>query len=204
MSAELDERDRRLLRLCVCSVLGRWDDLRALRAAAPPGEPDRAWRETVLQAHLFAGFPRIVEAYGVLAGAGGLGALEADEVRAEPDRPDAGLALFERIYGEGSGRVRAALAAGHPDFADFVLGHAYGRVLARPGLAADRRELLAVAALAALGQDRQLASHARGAVRCGADPGAVREALDAVRDLVAPERVERAEAVIERFARDPE
>ena len=95
--------------------------------------------------------------------------------------------------------MRAALAAGHPDFADFVLGHAYGRVLARPGLAADRRELLAVAALAALGQDRQLASHARGAVRCGGTSEQVRAAVEAVADLLRPERHERARRVLVRF-----
>ena len=48
------------------------------------------------------------------------------------------------------------------------------------GLGADRRELLAVCALAALGQERQLASHVRGAVRCGATADEVRSALDAV------------------------
>ena len=171
-----------------------------MRRAAPRGEPDRAWREAVLQAHVFAGFPRVVEAYGVLDTLGGLGVHDKDEMLDEAENPARGRELFERIYGEHAARVRGFLARSHADFAAWIEGHAYGRVLTRPGLAVDRRELLAVAALAALGQDRQLASHARGAVRCGASPADLREALDEVRDLVTSERYERALRVIERFA----
>jgi len=190
----------RLARLFAAVVLGRWAEVERLRREAPPGEPDRAWREALLQAHVFAGFPRVVEAYGVLARCGGLGTPGPDEVLAEPDRPERGRALFERIYGERAGAIRADLAAGHPDFAAFIEGHAYGRILSRPGLDPARRELLAVAALAALGQERQLASHARGARRCGAASEDVHAALEAVADLIAPERLADARRVLARFA----
>jgi alkylhydroperoxidase/carboxymuconolactone decarboxylase family protein YurZ len=194
------ERDRRLARLFAAIVLGRWDEAVALRRAAPAGEPDRAWREAVLQTHVFAGFPRTVEAYAVLASAGGLGALDADERLGETEQPERGRALFERIYAGDSERVRELLLAGHPDFAKWIEGHAYGRVLSRPGLSPARRELLAIAGLAALGQDRQLASHARGALRCGATREDVHAVLEAIRDLVEPERAERARAVLEHFS----
>jgi len=196
------ERDRRLLRLFVCSVLGRWEELAALRTAAPAGEPDRAWREVALQVHVFAGFPRAVEAYDVLERAGGLGSPAPEELLAEPDRQERGRALFERIYRDRSDEIRAALERGHPDFARFIEGHAYGRILSRPGLEPAFRECLAVAALAALGQERQLASHARGALRCGANAQAVREAVEAVADLLLPDRLERARRVLERFVPD--
>ena len=196
----LSDRDRRLLRLSTAVVLGRWDVAQELRANAPPGEPDRGWREAVLQAHLFAGFSRVVEAYGVLGAAGGLGEPTAEEVLDEPERPERGRALFDVIYGEHADRVRRFLREGHPDFARWIEGHAYGRILSRPGLEPASRELLAVAALAALGQERQLASHARGSLRCGADPKDVAEAVQAVADLIEPERLERARRVLERFA----
>lgn len=186
-----------LARLSVAVVLGDWDALRTIRSA---GRPDRAWREAVLQAHLFCGFPRVVEAFGVLQAAGGLGAPAPDEILAEPDRPERGAALFDTIYAERADDVRATLEAGHPDFARWIAGHAYGRVLTRPGLAARERELCAVASLAALGQDRQLASHVRGALRCGATRDEVFAVLDAVRALVPPERHELALRVAERFA----
>ncbi len=193
------ERARRLLRLFALAVLGRWDELAVARREAPPGEPDRAWREVALQVHVFAGFPRAVEAYSVLERAGGLGAPEPGEVLAEPDQPERGRALFERIYTSQSDAIRAALERGHPDFARFIEGHAYGRILARPGLEPTFREQLAVAALAALGQERQLASHARGCLRLGGSESDVRAALDAVADLIAPERLARARSVLERL-----
>jgi alkylhydroperoxidase/carboxymuconolactone decarboxylase family protein YurZ len=190
---------RRLLRLFALAVLGRWDELAQARRAAPPGEPDRAWREVALQVHVFAGFPRAVEAYSVLERAGGLGTPDLGEVLAEPDQPERGRALFERIYAGQSGAIRAALERGHPDFARFIEGHAYGRILARPGLEPTFREQLAVAALAALGQERQLASHARGCLRLGGSESDVHAALDAVADLIAPERLARARSVLERL-----
>lgn len=191
--------DPRLFALTVFAVLGRWSELTALRRGLTD-EPGRAWREALLQAHLFAGFPRIVEAFGVLAAAGGLGAPEPDEVLAEPDLPERGWALFDRVYGAGAERVRAQLADFHPDFAGWIAGHAYGRVLARPGLAPHERELLAVAALAALGQDRQLASHARGAVALGASAREVHAVLAAIEPWIERERLDSAARVVERFA----
>lgn len=192
-------RDRRLIRLFVLAVLGRWDELSRLREEAPTGEPDRGWREVALQVHVFAGFPRAVEAYDVLERSGGLGAPGPDEVLVESDQPERGRELFERIYQDNAAEIRAALERGHPDFARFIEGHAYGRILSRPGLAPAFRERLAVAALAALGQERQLASHARGGLRCGASPEEVRAAVEAVADVLAPERLVRARRVLERF-----
>ncbi|HUR28587.1 MAG TPA: carboxymuconolactone decarboxylase family protein [Planctomycetota bacterium] len=196
----LSPRERRLARLFTVVVQGDWDRLREERQSAPDGEPDRGWRECVLQAHVFAGFPRVVEAYGVLAACGGLGALEPGEALAEDEQPERGRALFERIYGKDAPRVRETLRAGHPDFERWIEGHAYGRILSRPGLDPRTRELLAVAGLAALGQDRQVASHARGALRCGAKADEVSEVIAAVADLITPERLERARTVVAHFA----
>jgi 4-carboxymuconolactone decarboxylase len=189
-----------LARLFVACVLGRWAEVEGLRRSAGPGEPDRAWREALLQVHVFAGFPRAVEAYGVLAAAGGLGELERGEMLAEAEQPQRGRELFERVYAADAPRIRATLEAAHPDFARWIEGHAYGRILSRAGLDPASRELLAVCALAALGQDRQLASHVRGSLRCGATRAELEGALEAVADLIAPERLERARAVLAYFA----
>lgn len=194
----LAKTDRRLARLFAACVLGDWATVRAERAAAGPGEPDRRWREAVLMVHVFAGVPRGVESYGVLQSAGGLGEPGPLEL-AEP--ATGGEELFARIYGDAQAGVRGLLERHHPLFARWVLEHAYGRVLCRPGLAADRRELLACAALAVLGQERQLASHARGAVRCGATPAEVADVVEAVADLATPDRLESARDVVRHFAR---
>lgn len=197
---KLGEKDRRLARLFAAVVLGNWDEALRLRREAPEGEPDRAWREAVLQAHVFAGFPRVVEAYSMLQPAGGLGTPGLDERLDEDEQPERGRELFERIYADHAERVRDFLRNSHPDFAEWIEGHAYGRVLTRPGLPADRRELLAVVALAAFGQERQLASHVRGARRCGATASDVRSVLECVRDLIGTERCDSALRVAERFS----
>jgi alkylhydroperoxidase/carboxymuconolactone decarboxylase family protein YurZ len=196
----LSDPDRRLARLFAACVLGKWDEVRAVRRAAVPPEPDRRWREALLQVHVFAGVPRAVEAYGVITEVGGLGEAAPEELGDAVDADARGQALFERIYQAGAAEVRAMLVRHHPDFARFVLEHAYARVLARDGLSADRRELLAVAALAAQGQERQLASHGRGAIRCGATRAELFDVLASLQGLIQPERAESARRVLERFA----
>lgn len=196
----LAESDRRLLRLFTAAVLGRFDELAELRRNAPPGEPDRRWREALLQVHVFAGIPRGVEAYAVLEAQGGLGSSEGESEHAsESERLARGETFFRRIYEKDAPAVRGMLERQHPDFARWVLLHAYGSVLTRPGLEPRLRELLAVCALAALGQERQLASHVRGTLRCGGTRADLEQALDAIADLVQPERLEHARRVLEKF-----
>jgi len=198
--SHLADGEVRLLRLFACAVLGRWDELAAVRRAAPPGEPNRAWRETLLMVHVYAGAPRAVECHAVLARAGGLGTLDPGEVEGEVVPRERGEALFDAIYARQSPEVRALIGGFHPDFARVVFHDCYARILARPGLAARLRELLAVVALAATGQPRQLASHARGALRCGATRPEVEAALAAVADLLEPARLAEARAVVARHA----
>lgn len=168
MSASaLPPRTLRLVRLTLAICRAEFDELKSLRQSAPEGEPDRTWREAWLQAHLFAGIPRTVEAGMVLAEAGGLGQLSAEE--RGPERSlERGRTLFGVLYGERAQKVEAALDGLHPALHGAILGHAYGDVLTREGLDTATRELLAVAALADAGLPRQLASHARGAMHAGA------------------------------------
>ena len=187
---------RTLARLTAAIVAADWTLLAELRRAAGPREPDRAWREAVLQTHLFCGFPSVVEACEVLARAGGLGTPSADEARWHADRFAAGRELFDRIYRANAQTVRGKLRAYHPLLSAWIEGHAYGRVLARDGLDPALREVLACVALATLGQERQLASHARGARHLGARREQLFEALEAVADLLEGERLAQARATL--------
>lgn len=187
-----------LCRLAVAVVRflpGTLDEFAASAGTAPLG---RGAREALLQCHLFCGFPRTIAALDHLRGAG-LNLTDSEEPAAAAGSPTAGDELFDRIYGEGAPDVREHLQRLDPDLAAFVSGHAYGTVLSRGGLDPRSRELLAVVMLAATGHDRQLASHARGAIRCGADPAEVTDALDAVEDLVPGDRLKQAREVAARF-----
>src|SRR5207302_1273460 len=123
------------------------------------------------------------------------GNVSADR-RAPLDRPTVALVRVAAALGEGKidvlrDRFGAARAAGygrayhklllnlralHPALEDLVLVDAYGKVIGRPGLDLQRRELCTVAAIAVLGAAQQLHSHLRGALNTGAS----REEVEAV------------------------
>lgn len=165
----------RLARLTAAAVRGRERDVRReLRAALAEDVDIHRLHETLLQLVPFAGYGRAINAFG-----------ELDALR--PERPfrrergtSNGASLCRKIYGPSYGPLMRRLNALHPDLAAWILRDGYGRVLSRGGLTIKERELLAVAALAALpGLDKQLESHRRGAKRVGATAAQIR-AVEAV------------------------
>lgn len=148
----------------------------ALRAARAAGARRVAAEETGLMLMLYAGYPAALEGLRVLN--------ETWPGRARRSREGsparwraAGEALCARVYGPSYARLVPAVRSLHPDLAAWMIEHGYGRVLSRPGLSARLRELLTVAALAALGWPRQLVSHLLGALRVGATEREVEAAL---------------------------
>jgi 4-carboxymuconolactone decarboxylase len=91
---------------------------------------------------------------------------------------DTGLTIRREVL--GAEYVDAALARQDEftaPFQDFITRHAWGEVWARPGLDRRTRSCLTVALLAALGRDRELTVHLRGALRNGVTPDELREVL---------------------------
>ncbi len=167
----------------------------SLESARTAGIPRGHVEELLLQGVLFGGFPRTVDAFQLLqrrwGPSEGAAALEAPP-------SGAGTALFDAIYAELAPAVRRELRELHPALAQWIDEHAYGAVLARGGLDAATRELAAVTALAASDCRRQLLSHARGAVRCGADEMRVRAALQLAGLFRSPEELAEMAAQVER------
>lgn len=148
----------------------------ALVAARAAGGRRRAAEECALMLMLYAGYPGALEGLRVLHAAWPGRARRTRE--GTPKRWRArGAELCARVYGDAYARLLPAVRALHPDLAVWMVEHGYGRVLARPGMSVADRELVTVAALAALGWERQLVSHVLGAVRVGATTLAVEEAL---------------------------
>jgi alkylhydroperoxidase/carboxymuconolactone decarboxylase family protein YurZ len=143
------------------------------------GAPRAELEELLLQAVLFCGFPRVVSAFAALDAAWPAATPPVGGSLPVADQPAAGRALFAAIYDEHAPAVEAMLRGCHADFHAFVIDVAYGRVLARPGLGAGDRELLAAALLAAQDQPRQFVSHALGALRLGATRAQLRAAVHA-------------------------
>ena len=128
--------------------------------------------EALLQIVPFAGYGRAINAFGVLH----------DILPRRPFRRfpavRGGARLCRRIYGPSYGPLMRRMKALHPDLAGWILRDGYGRVLSRPGLSVRERELLALAALQALGgMEKQVESHRRGARRVGATERQIRAVL---------------------------
>jgi 4-carboxymuconolactone decarboxylase len=152
-----------------------------------------AAEEAALMLMLYAGYPAALEGLRVLN--------EVWPGRARRTREGgparwraAGERLCARVYGPSYPRLVPAVRALHPDLAAWMVEHGYGRVLSRPGLSARERELLTVAALAALGWPRQLVSHLLGALRVGAPAREVEAALLLGAEQAGPARFAAAQA----------
>ena len=164
-----------------------------LRRALPLARAE--WiEEVLLQSHLFAGFPRALNAMRLWRALSGRPAPAADP-EVEQGTPAnwraRGLETCAAVYGPFYERLRVNIAALHPALDAWMISDGYGRVLGRPALDLARRELCVVAACVAAQQDRQLHSHLHGALHVGAAPAAVERALEVacatVAGVIAPE-----------------
>jgi 4-carboxymuconolactone decarboxylase len=148
---------------------------RAIAAGARAGEI----YEAVLQSYLFLGFPRAIEGlfavHAVLERTAGLPSKAADGTPA--DWRSAGEALCRKVYGKNYEKLMLTMRGLSPDLADSMILEGYGKTLSRPGLGAVEREYCVVAILTVTRMERQLRSHAMGAVNVGGSRAGVRETI---------------------------
>ncbi|MHC4844655.1 MAG: carboxymuconolactone decarboxylase family protein [Planctomycetota bacterium] len=189
------------------SCIGRFDAVACLHdLAAELGiEPVRI-QETALQVVAYGGFPRAIsglalwaERRGGDAPGGAPGGL-ADG--AAEDQAAAGRAVWDAVYARNAEDVIGSLETLAPGFSGWVLEAAYGRILARPGLTLEERELLAVAALALMALPAPLGSHARGALRNGSKPETVMDILDCCRVLADAGATPVLDQALDRLSRN--
>jgi len=193
---------RALLVVAAAAAVGDRDLLaRELRAACAADVAPARLVETLLQLVPYAGYPRAITAFSVLADV----LPEAPpSVEGTEDREASaarGARAFEAVYGDTAASVRRGLDALDPVLARWTLEHAYGRVLAREGvLTLLERELLAVSILTALGGlGEPLLGHMRACVRLGAAVGQVAGAVDVVPASVGEGRRAAARALLARL-----
>ena len=177
----------RLARLAaIVAVAGETDIRNALGEAHGSIPPD--WvEEMILQSYLFAGFPRALNAAREWRRVSGRLAPREDEgttLAQAPDWSARGEATCRVVYGEFYEPLRKNIRALHPALDAWMIVEGYGKVLSRPALPLNARELCIVAVCAVLRQDRQLHSHLHGALNAGASAAAITATLDAVSDLL--------------------
>jgi 4-carboxymuconolactone decarboxylase len=194
----LTDKFRALGRLFVSACLGSQEETRlAISAAVAAGVKRDDVDEVLLLVIAYAGIPRAILGFTAWR--------EVEKSIASPttiaDRRKAGERTFASVYGARTDRIRDELKALHPVLLDAILEDSYGRILARRGLDAHDRELLAVAMLIGLGAPRQAAAHAIGALRAKASPAEILEAADLASPYAGPEDLVAAKASISDMLR---
>jgi 4-carboxymuconolactone decarboxylase len=164
----------------------------ALLKLDPRPDPEHM-REIILQTHLFAGYPRALNALGIFrdvckkAGNPLSGEitlrdhpLESDDIELFRKR---GRELFHQLYADKADAVDRFARAASPDLADWAIAEGYGRVLSRDVLAPRVRSLCIVAALVPLDVSPQLKGHVQGALNLGNTADELWKLLDVVSRL---------------------
>jgi 4-carboxymuconolactone decarboxylase len=198
---ELDGEAVALVRLAAAVAGGSEPAMRSAVALAVARVRPVWAEEAILQSYLFAGFPRALNAMREWRRASGRAAPESDEgsvfaLAANWERR--GEETCAIVYGASYQPLRANIRALHPSLDAWMIVEGYGKVLSRPELPLQHRELCIVAACAASGQERQLHSHLHGALHAGASIQMVRDVLIAVADYAGPDDRERYLALLDR------
>ena len=183
----MDEATRALIDISAALAggsAGRLDS--SLRAAVGVATPE-AIEEALLQSYLFLGYPAALRGLAAWRRVSGIPALgtPAKDFKEWESR---GTEICARVYGGQYEKLRANIAALHPDMERWMVVEGYGKVLGRPGLDLITRELCIVAALAWQDAGPQVYSHLRGALNAGADEAAVDEAVRRLLGSLTPER----------------
>ena len=147
--------------------------------------------------HLFYGFPRLVRAWNALPPE--LRAGTAEDVfdqAAQQDLAAAGEKAFHDLYHDRAERVLGHLRMLDPLSAEWVLQHAYARVMSRPHLPTPIQERIAAMALANTHCWQQWRSHVDIALRLGVSNQTMRNDLNAVPWLDQATR-DRAEELLQ-------
>lgn len=179
----LDIKTREMLTVVSLSAQQALPQLKAhANAALNVGVTPIELRETVYLCAPFVGFPKTLNALGVInevfAERGIKLPLESQGKTAEEERFAAGFAIQQPLYGN---EIKEALA-GLPgnmgeDAARFLTEFCFGDIYTRGGLDVKTRELLAIGILVTTGNMQTLQSHIAGSIRAGNSPETITAAI---------------------------
>jgi len=198
---ELDDATRVLVQLSAAIAAGSEATVRRWITEAARSAPANEVEEVLLHSYLFCGFPRALNAareWRRIAGVRATASDEADDITLVAEWRTRGEQTCAAVYGDMYEKLRLNVRDLHPALDAWMVVDGYGKVLSRPGLDLERRELCVVAACAAMGQDRQLHSHLHGALNVGASSDAIMATIEAVAELIGAERARSARLLLAR------
>jgi 4-carboxymuconolactone decarboxylase len=159
-------------------------------------------KEVILQNYLFCGFPNAIEGLIILkeiADASSLHDANYHERRDEQAMIKDGEKLCAVIYGKNFFKLMDNMKSMSLDLHHWMIREGYGKVLSRPVLDPLERELCTIASLAVLSRERQLISHAKGALHVGADKEQLFEVIHSVGLLVGKKVGTRARTLLHKI-----
>ncbi len=191
--ATLDPQTMALVRVAAAIAKGSGEEapLRdRMTAARGAGVPILWIEELLLQSLLNVGYPLTLAAFAVWREVAGPVKDVGDPIvhALWPQWVERGAKACAEVYGRTYHKLLLNLRALHPALEPLVVVDAYGKVLARGGLDAKRRELCTLAAIAMLNAPRQLHAHLRGALNTGSTREEVDTVLAVVEADLPPER----------------
>lgn len=170
-TGELSDAERELATVTVLATLQALPQLRAhLGAALRVGNEPLTLRETIYSLAPFIGFPRTLNALGildeVLQDHGVSLPLPDAATVTDEDRHERGRAIQEPLYGTEIVDTFAPLPEPYGQAVPgFLTDFLFGDLWTREGLDVATREIVGLCALTALGLERQVPLHVRGPLR---------------------------------------
>lgn len=153
-------------------------------------EPDKIY-ESLLQLSLFNGFPSTIES---------LKLFKENFPEYTPSNEQYNVNLFEKrgiincemVYGANFTKLQQNITKLSPDLSEWMIIEGYGKVMGRPGLSMQEREILNVAMLCTNYAGEQLHSHIKGALNTGSDYQLIKEAINTTSKYNTPGNITKA------------
>jgi 4-carboxymuconolactone decarboxylase len=200
-STSLDDATIALVRLAAVIAGSNEAQVRDAFARIVSLAPAQWIEELVIQSYLFSGFPRALNAareWRRVAPTPAPLTDEGDDVTHVDEWRQRGEQTCAAVYGPMYEKLRVNVRQLHPALDAAMVIEGYGKILSRPGLDLQRRELCIVAACAMTGQDRQLHSHLHGAINVGVAPAVLSATVEALLPLLGEERTRSVRLLLAR------
>ena len=201
--AKLDKKQETMIPVAAYAAAGKLPELKdALSAGLAAGWSVEELKDALVHLYAYCGFPRSLNALGVLMEAAKTRKLDSQPACFKPpaDSLAAGTAVQTKLCG---GPVKGALMDFAPAIDYFLKAHLFGDIFSSPLLDAKTRELVTVAALASIpGAEPQFRAHCGIARNAGWSAEEVTLIARRAQRLLAADPFPRGEKLTAHFTGD--
>ena len=158
-------------------------------------------KEVILQNYLFCGFPNAIEGLILLQKYVDRHSVSDEnyiEKRTHEEIQRDGISLCKKIYGKNFDKLMGNMQKLSVNLHQWMISEGYGKVLSRPILNPQERELCIISTLITLQRERQLISHIRGAQNAGASEEEIRETILSLEPILNTRIYTKAQKVLHK------